>query len=145
MLSDCENAPGDKPGRLQVKYFPLNRYIARSAAALWEFVPGVNKLLVFVPFALLSDWFGAPDWLIFSSALLGLVPLSALLGVTTEALASYTSGTVGGLLNASLGNLPELIISMIALRAVSAVTFWFLCQLFEKSRNTGLLSRGVTR
>lgn len=29
-------------------------------------------------------------------SLLGLIPLSALLGVTTEALASYTSGTVGG-------------------------------------------------
>ena len=29
--------------------------------------PGINKLLLFVPAALLCDWLAAPDWLIFTA------------------------------------------------------------------------------
>jgi Ca2+:H+ antiporter len=48
---------------------------------------------------------------------LAIVPLSGYLGKATEEIAAYTGPTLGGLLNATLGNLAELIIAILALRA----------------------------
>jgi Ca2+:H+ antiporter len=48
---------------------------------------------------------------------LGVVPLAGWLGTATEELATHTGPRVGGLLNATLGNAAELIITMVALRA----------------------------
>ena len=45
------------------------------------------------------------------------MPLSGYLGQATEEIAAYTGPTLGGLLNATLGNLAELIIAILALRA----------------------------
>jgi Sodium/calcium exchanger protein len=45
------------------------------------------------------------------------VPLAALLSHATESVAEKTGDTVGGLLNATLGNLTELVIAAAALRA----------------------------
>jgi len=45
------------------------------------------------------------------------VPLAALLSQATESVASKTGDSVGGLLNATLGNLTELVIALAALRA----------------------------
>ena len=45
------------------------------------------------------------------------MPLSGFLGRATEELAVHTGPTIGGLLNATLGNLAELIIAILALRA----------------------------
>ena len=53
----------------------------------------------------------------FALSALAIVPLSALLGEAPEHLAVRTGPTVGGLLNATLGNLAELIIATLALRA----------------------------
>ena len=44
-----------------------------------------------------------------------IVPLAGLMGDATEALAEYLGPTLGGLLNATLGNAPEIIISLFAL------------------------------
>jgi Ca2+:H+ antiporter len=44
-------------------------------------------------------------------------PLAALLVHSTEQLATYTGDTIGGLLNATFGNAPELIIALVALKA----------------------------
>lgn len=49
--------------------------------------------------------------------LLAFVPLAALLSHATEAVAARTGDAVGGLLNATLGNLIELVIALTALRA----------------------------
>lgn len=54
--------------------------------------------------------------MIFFSAALSIVPIARLIGASTENLATYTGDAVGGLLNATFGNLPELIIAMVALR-----------------------------
>ena len=54
--------------------------------------------------------------LLFVLSVLSIVPLAALLSRATEALATRTGDTVGGLLNATLGNLTELIIALTALR-----------------------------
>jgi Ca2+:H+ antiporter len=74
-------------------------------------------LLVAAPAAILARYFGASPILIFGLSALAIIPLSALLGAATECVAERTSPAVGGLLSASMGNLAELIIAGIALRA----------------------------
>jgi len=54
--------------------------------------------------------------LLFLLSVAAIVPLAALLSHATEAVAAKTGDTVGGLLNASLGNLTELVIALTALR-----------------------------
>ncbi len=53
---------------------------------------------------------------IFIFSALSLIPLAAILGHTTEELAYYVGPIAGGLLNATFGNAPELIICIFALR-----------------------------
>src|SRR5216683_2923014 len=55
--------------------------------------------------------------LLFVLSVLAIVPLAALLSHATESVAAKTGDTVGGLLNATLGNLTELVIAFAALRA----------------------------
>ena len=55
--------------------------------------------------------------LLFLLSVLAMVPLAALLSHVTESVAAKTGDTVGGLLNATLGNLTELVIALAALRA----------------------------
>jgi Ca2+:H+ antiporter len=75
----------------------------------------LNWLLVFIPVAIVLDWIGVDPILLFGVSALAIVPLAGLMGDATEALAEYLGPTVGGLLNATLGNAPEIIISMFAL------------------------------
>jgi Ca2+:H+ antiporter len=74
-------------------------------------------LLVFVPAALAAEFMHASPVVIFALSALAILPLSGYLGKATEEIAAYTGPTVGGLLNATLGNLAELIIAILALRA----------------------------
>jgi Ca2+:H+ antiporter len=55
--------------------------------------------------------------LLFLLSVLAIVPLAALLSHATESVAAKTGDSVGGLLNATLGNLTELVIALTALRA----------------------------
>jgi Ca2+:H+ antiporter len=55
--------------------------------------------------------------LLFVLSVLAIVPLAALLSHATESVAAKTGDAVGGLLNATLGNLTELVIALAALRA----------------------------
>ena len=55
--------------------------------------------------------------LLFLLSVLAIVPLAALLSHATESVAAKTGDAVGGLLNATLGNLTELVIALAALRA----------------------------
>lgn len=55
--------------------------------------------------------------LVFLFSILAIVPLAALLSLATEQVAARTGDTVGGLLNATLGNLTELLIALAALQA----------------------------
>ena len=75
-------------------------------------------LLLFAPLALVLDAIpGVPAPFVFFSAALSIVPIAKLIVEGTENLAHYTGPTIGGLLNATFGNLPELIIALVALRA----------------------------
>jgi Ca2+:H+ antiporter len=75
-------------------------------------------LLAFVPVVLAAHQL-KPDahTLLFVLSVLAIVPLAALLSHATESVAAKTGDTVGGLLNATLGNLTELVIALAALRA----------------------------
>ncbi|HKQ04538.1 MAG TPA: calcium/proton exchanger [Blastocatellia bacterium] len=78
----------------------------------------VNWLLVFVPVTVALEHAGeVPAPVIFFSAALAIVPMAALIVRATEQLATRTGDAIGGLLNATFGNAPELIISLVALRA----------------------------
>ena len=82
----------------------------RSNPLLW--------LLAAVPAVFLGEHF-APEshTTLFVLAVLAIVPLAALLSHATESVAAKTGDAVGGLLNATLGNLTELVIAITALRA----------------------------
>src|SRR5213594_1784948 len=54
---------------------------------------------------------------LFVLSVLAIVPLAALLSHATESVAAKTGDAVGGLLNATLGNLTELVIALTALRS----------------------------
>lgn len=75
-------------------------------------------LLVFVPFLFVAEsmWPGQHTWL-FILSVLAIIPLAALMSKATESVAHRTGDTVGGLLNATLGNLTELVIALTALAA----------------------------
>ncbi len=79
--------------------------------------PSIYWLFVFIPIAFFLEHGHASAPLIFFSAALSIIPIARLIGNSTEQLASYTGDAVGGLLNATFGNLPELIIAIIALNA----------------------------
>jgi Ca2+:H+ antiporter len=55
--------------------------------------------------------------LLFVLSVLAIVPLATLLSHATESVAAKTGDAAGGLLNATLGNLTELVIALAALRA----------------------------
>jgi Ca2+:H+ antiporter len=74
-------------------------------------------LLIFAPIAVLARVFGAPPIVIFLVSALAIIPLSGVLGAATEAVAHHTSPAIGGVLSATMGNLAELIIATVALRA----------------------------
>ena len=75
-------------------------------------------LLIFVPAVLVGEraW---PDahTLLFLLSVLAIVPLAGLLSEATGWVAAKTGDAVGGLLNATLGTLTELVIAITALRA----------------------------
>ncbi|NBW87179.1 MAG: calcium/proton exchanger, partial [Planctomycetia bacterium] len=72
-------------------------------------------LLLCVPAALLVQWLEGNPLLIFVLSLTAIVPLVEVMGDTTEQLAARLGPTIGGLLNATLANAPELIIGCVAL------------------------------
>src|SRR5882757_847373 len=74
-------------------------------------------LLLAAPVAIGASVLHAPPPIVFVASAIAIIPLSGVLGRATEELAARTGPTLGGLVNASLGNLAELIIAILALRA----------------------------
>jgi Ca2+:H+ antiporter len=70
---------------------------------------------VFIPVAVGLDVAGASPALIFFTAAIGVIPTAALMGEATENLAARSGPGIGGLLNVTFGNFPELIIAAFAL------------------------------
>jgi Ca2+:H+ antiporter len=74
-------------------------------------------LVPFIPVAVAADAAGAGSVLVFSASALGVIPTAALMGRATEELAARSGPGIGGLLNVTFGNAPELIIALFALGA----------------------------
>jgi Ca2+:H+ antiporter len=78
----------------------------------------MNWLLLFIPLTVALEHIGhVPAPVVFFMAALAIVPIAAQIVSATEQLATRTGDAIGGLLNATFGNAPELIIAFVALRA----------------------------
>lgn len=78
----------------------------------------MNWLLIFIPVTVALEHLGhvsAP--VVFFMAALAIIPIAAQIVGATEQLSTRTGDAVGGLLNATFGNAPELIIALVALKA----------------------------
>ncbi len=91
----------------------------KSGKRPWLLTPyGWPYLLVpLIPAAVALDLLDAGATLIFFVAALGIIPTAALMGKATEELAAKSGPGIGGLLNVTFGNAPELIIAFFALLA----------------------------
>lgn len=76
----------------------------------------LNILILAIPLAFLATLLKWPPLAVFSLSAIGLIPMARYIGTSTEVLASHTGPTIGGLLNATLGNAAELIITIVAIR-----------------------------
>jgi Ca2+:H+ antiporter len=113
-----------------VKYYSEGGYsrhrrgkrMPKSQTAIWRQLMGKQPAwmiasLVLSVVALILFGLGLPPLAVFGVCCLGLIPLAGLMGRATEELADQAGPRVGGLLNATLGNAAELIITLAAVRA----------------------------
>ncbi|RDB30085.1 Vacuolar calcium ion transporter [Hypsizygus marmoreus] len=110
---------------------PRPNYKASALAAI-KYTP-LNFCLVFIPISWALHFTHQSATLVFVFSALGIIPLAALLGLGTEQIALRTSQSFGGLLNATLGNIVEMIIAGIALQRCEL-------ELVQSSLLGGLLS-----
>ena len=73
--------------------------------------PRIEWLLVFIPVAAVLDIVGANPVAIFVTAALAILPLAGEIGKATEDIALRSGPRIGGLLNATFGNITEMIVS----------------------------------
>jgi Ca2+:H+ antiporter len=99
---------------------------AGTAARLRGFLfsgAGWPYLLVpLIPVALVLEFAHASAVTVFFASALGVIPTAALMGRATEELATRAGPRIGGFLNVTFGNAPELIISLFALSAGLHIT-----------------------
>jgi Ca2+:H+ antiporter len=79
--------------------------------------PSINWLLAFIPISVALEHAHVSAPVLFFSAALAIVPIARMIVLSTEQLATRTGDAIGGLLNATFGNAPELIIALVALKA----------------------------
>jgi len=77
----------------------------------------LNIFLVFIPLSLFVEYYQVNESLTFICACLAIVPLAIIISNSTEQIAVYTGSKVGGLLNATMGNIPEFFIGLFAVQA----------------------------
>src|ERR687891_1798243 len=95
------------PADLQPR-FNLRRFLLSGDG--WPYL-----LVPFIPLAIVLELVHAGATAIFFTAALGVIPTAALMGRSTEELAARSGPGIGGFLNVTFGNAPELIIAMFAL------------------------------
>ena len=78
--------------------------------------PSLDWLLVFVPISLAADVLGQTT-VVFITSALAIVPLAGLIGRSTDQVARRVGSRLGGLLNATLGNITELIVCIFLINA----------------------------
>jgi Ca2+:H+ antiporter len=88
--------------------FDLRRFLLSGEG--WPYL-----LVPFIPLAIVLELASASAVIVFVVSALGVIPTAALMGRSTEELAARTGPGIGGLLNVTFGNAPELIIAIFAL------------------------------
>src|SRR6267378_1386785 len=78
--------------------------------------PSIDWLLVFLPISIVAGFLGQTV-LVFATSALAIIPLAGLIGRSTEQLAVRLGPRLGGLLNATLGNITELIVAVLLINA----------------------------
>ena len=93
--------------------------MAKSTTSFIHFLKHnpIFPFLVFLPLTLAAELLQWSPLAIFILACIAIIPMASYIGEATEALAHYTGPRIGGLLNATLGNAAELIITIVAIRA----------------------------
>jgi Ca2+:H+ antiporter len=87
-----------------------------SVAAFLRTPQGYPYLLApLIPIAVALEIASVPATVVFATSALGIIPTAALMGRATEELAARSGPGIGGLLNVTFGNAPELIIALFAL------------------------------
>jgi len=74
-------------------------------------------MLLFIPLSIAAEVFHWSPVSIFILSALAIIPLAGIMGAATEELAIHSGPTVGGLLNATFGNMAEIIIAIFAIKA----------------------------
>jgi Ca2+:H+ antiporter len=90
--------------------FNLRRFLLSGSG--WPYL-----LVPFIPIALALELLHADASIIFGASAAGVIPTAALMGRATEELAARSGPGIGGLLNVTFGNAPEIIIAFFALTA----------------------------
>jgi Ca2+:H+ antiporter len=88
--------------------FDLRRFLLSGSG--WPYL-----LVPFIPIAIVLELAHASATIIFVTSALGVIPTAALMGRATEELAARSGPGIGGFLNVTFGNAPELIIAFFAL------------------------------
>src|SRR3954469_13163801 len=88
--------------------FSLRRFLFSGEGWPYTLVP-------FIPIAIVLEIVHASASLVFVASALGVIPTAALMGRATEELAARSGPGIGGFLNVTFGNAPELIIAFFAL------------------------------
>ena len=117
-IVDIESADSDCPllnNDYDVRSVQLSTNLIHDFSTIL-FSTYINVLLIFLPFAILSDAFNWSSAVIFALNFLALIPLALLLSFTTKELTKRVGSTAGGLLNITFGNATELIVGIVALR-----------------------------
>ncbi|MCJ7624470.1 MAG: calcium/proton exchanger [Anaerolineaceae bacterium] len=76
----------------------------------------LDIMILCIPAAYIAEWMGWGAIWVFILSAMGVIPMAGYIGKGTEVLASFAGPRIGGLLNATLGNAAELIITLIAIR-----------------------------
>ncbi|HVZ16009.1 MAG TPA: hypothetical protein VG897_02745, partial [Terriglobales bacterium] len=101
---------------MQAKHHPTSQW--RNKFPLKTGYAWLDWLLIAVPVAIVLEYvFPTPPLVLFAVAAIAIIPLAGALGEATDELGHHLGERAGGLLNATMGNATELIISFFALRA----------------------------
>jgi len=101
-MNEAQPPPPGRTPRLDARFF--------FGAYGWPYL-----MAPLIPIAVALDLADASAGLVFAASALGIVPTAALMGRATEELSARSGPGIGGLLNVTFGNAPELIIALFAL------------------------------
>ena len=102
-------AASERPTR-DTSLVAIRRFLLSSEG--WPYL-----LVPFIPIAVVLDLAHAGAAPVFFTSAIGVIPTAALMGRATEELAERSGPGIGGLLNVTFGNAPEIIIALFALNA----------------------------